>query len=57
MGIYLQNGLDDISQTLTLLTPRITREGAIKAYFLADKQKPLLVNELPMWPTDSGNDW
>lgn len=57
MGIYLQNGLDDVSQTLTLLKPRVTREGAIKTYFLADKQKPLLVNELPMWPTNSGNDW
>lgn len=57
MDIYLQNGLDNVFSNIYFPETVISRERAIKTYFLADKQKPLLVNELPMWQTHSGNYW
>lgn len=45
MDIYLQNALDNVFSNIYFPETVISRERAIKTYFLADKQKPLLVNE------------
>lgn len=55
IGIYLQDGLDNAFSNIYF--PVISRERAIKTYFLVDKQKPLLANELPLWQTRFGSGW